>query len=60
MSSRPQKKWYVQANGFFGSPLRPKNHGCHGATVVMQGTALASHWSDTGLVMSGVLEARIT
>ena len=37
-----------------GSPLRPKNQGCQGATLEMQGTPLASHWSATGLVVSGV------
>src|ERR671915_1008976 len=50
MSSRPQKKWYVYLNGFCGSPLRPRNQGCHGATDEMQGTLLASHVSETGLV----------
>src|SRR3972149_261772 len=56
MSSRPQKKWYVHSNGtgFAGSFWRPKKYGCHGATVEMQGTWLASAWSDTGFVVSGV------
>src|ERR671927_26488 len=42
MSSRPQKKWYVHLKPFAGSPLRPKNHGCHGAIDEMQGPPLAS------------------
>jgi len=31
-----------------------KNQGCHGAIVEMHGTPFSSHWSDTGLVVSGV------
>ncbi len=54
MSSSPQKKWYVHLNGFAGSPLRPKNQGCHGASDEMHGTPFASHVSETGFVMSGV------
>ena len=46
-------------NPFFGSPLRPKNQGCQGATVEMHGTPFASHVSDTGFVMSGVSLTRI-
>ena len=38
-----------------GSPLRPKNHGCHGQRLDTQGTSFSSHWSDTGLAVSGVL-----
>ena len=53
-SSRPQKKWYVQLKPLAGSPSRPKNHGCHGATLEMQGTSFSSQWSHTGLVVSGV------
>ena len=30
------------------------NQGCHGATVEMQGISSTSHWSETGLVVSGV------
>src|SRR6202008_3016912 len=30
------------------------NHGCHGATVEMQGISSISHWVETGLVVSGV------
>jgi hypothetical protein len=45
--------------GFSGSPLRPKKYGCQGATLVMAGTPLASAWSATGLVVSGVPVARI-
>ena len=44
---------------FLGSPLRPKKYGCHGQLVVTQGTSLTSAWSATGLVVSGVAEARI-
>ena len=57
MSSRPQKKWYVQSNGLVSGGVdfwRAKKYGCHGATVEMQGTPFASHWSATGLVVSGV------
>ena len=54
MSSMPQKKWYVHLKPFSGSPPRPKNHGCHGVSAVMHGVAFASHWSDTGTVVSGV------
>ncbi len=54
MSSSPQKKWYVHLKPFAGSPLRPKNHGCHGASEEMHGTWFASHVSATGLVVSGV------
>ena len=57
-SSRPQKKWYVQANGASGSPPRPKKNGCHGARLLRHGTPLASHWSATGLTVSGVEPAR--
>ncbi len=54
-SSRPQKKWYVHSKlASPGVPPRPMTHGCHGATVEMHGTPLASHWSLTGLVVSGV------
>ena len=42
-----------------GSPLRPKKYGCHGQLVVMQGTSLTSAWSATGLVVSGVADARM-
>ena len=35
-------------------PFRPKKYGCHGQSVVMQGTSLTSAWSATGLVVSGV------
>ncbi len=56
MSSRPQKKWYVDLKPVSGLPPRPKNHGCHGQTLEMQGVPLASHWSDTGFVVSGVLD----
>src|SRR6185503_1199589 len=34
---------------------RAKNHGCHGHTDEMAGVPLTSHWSETGLVVSGVL-----
>ena len=37
-------------------PPRPKNHGCHGQTLETHGVPLASHWSDTGFVVSGVLD----
>ena len=57
-SSRPQKKWYVQSNPFCGSPLRPKNQGCQGTTVEMQGTSFSSLASQTGLAVSGVEETR--
>ena len=56
MSSRPQKKWYVDLKPVSGLPPRPKNHGCHGQTLETQGVPLASHWSETGLVVSGVLD----
>ena len=60
-SSRPQKKWYVQSNDASapGAPPRPMSHGCHGATVLMHGTPLASAVSLTGLVVSGVLDTSI-
>ena len=35
---------------------RPKNHGCHGQTLETHGVPLASHWSETGFVVSGVLD----
>ncbi len=38
-----------------GLPPRAKNHGCHGHTDEMAGVPLTSHWSETGLVVSGVL-----
>ena len=34
-------------------------YGCHGQSLVMHGVALASHWSATGLTVSGV-EAAVT
>ena len=37
-----------------GSPLRPKNQGCQGTTLLMQGTSLSSQASLTGLAVSGV------
>ncbi len=37
-----------------GSPLRPKNHGCHGTTLEMHGTSFSSQASDTGFAVSGV------
>jgi hypothetical protein len=40
-------------------PLRPWNHASHGAIVVTFGIPLASHWSATGLVVSGVDEPTI-
>ncbi len=39
--------------------MRPKKYGCHGQFVVMHGTSLTSAWSATGLVVSGVADARI-
>jgi hypothetical protein len=42
-----------------GTPPRPINHGCHGATVEMHGIPFNSHWSDTGFVVSGVDETNI-
>ena len=39
---------------FAGSPLRPKNHGCHGTTLDTQGTSFSSQASLTGLAVSGV------
>lgn len=39
---------------FAGSPLRPKNQGCHGTTLEMHGTSLSSQASLTGLAVSGV------
>src|SRR5262245_3104917 len=53
-SSRPQNMWYVQSKPLAGSPLRPKNHGCHGTTLEMQGTWFSSQASLTGLAVSGV------
>ncbi len=41
-------------SGSSGSAWRPRKNGCHGATVERHGTPLASHWSATGLVVSGV------
>ncbi len=38
-----------------GLPPRAKNHGCHGHTLETHGVPLTSHWSETGLVVSGVL-----
>ena len=35
-------------------PPRPKNQGCHGVVVARHGMPLASHWSLTGLDVSGV------
>ena len=37
-----------------GLPPRAKNHGCQGATEDMHGVSFTSHWSETGLVVSGV------
>src|SRR3954468_18075806 len=54
MTFSPQKKWYVHWNGLSGVPLRPKTNASHGATLDRQGTPLASHWSATGLTVSGV------
>ncbi|MCY1377819.1 hypothetical protein D9M69_654120 [compost metagenome] len=34
--------------------MRPKNQGCHGTTLEMQGTSLSSQASLTGLAVSGV------
>ncbi len=34
--------------------MRPKNHGCHGTTVEMQGISLSSQASLTGFAVSGV------
>ena len=55
----PQKKWNVDPNGAFGSPLRPKNHVCHGTIVEMHGTPRRSHASDTGLTVSAVAATSI-
>ena len=46
--------WYVQSKPFAGSPLRPKNHGCHGTTLETHGTWLSSQASHTGFAVSGV------
>src|SRR4030095_13694872 len=59
MSSSPQKKWYVDLNPTSGLPPRAKNHGCHGHTEDTAGVPLTSHWSATGLVVSGVLATRM-
>ena len=59
-SSIPQKKWNVEPNGAFGSPLRPKNHVCHGTIVEMHGTPRRSHASDTGLTVSAVAATSIS
>src|SRR6185295_19454022 len=53
-SSRPQNMWYVYSKPFAGSPLRPKNHGCHGTTLEMHGTWFSSQASLTGFAVSGV------
>ena len=42
-----------------GLPPRAKNHGCHGHTDDTHGVPLTSHWSETGLVVSGVLATSI-
>ena len=39
---------------FSGLPLRPKNQGCHGTTLLMQGSSFSSQASHTGLAVSGV------
>src|SRR5512143_300449 len=53
-SSRPQNMWYVHSKPLAGSPLRPKNHGCHGTTELTHGRPLSSQASLTGLAVSGV------
>ena len=35
-------------------PPRPKKYGCHGQFVEIHGISFSSHWSATGLVVSGV------
>ena len=42
-----------------GLPPRAKNHGCHGHTDDTHGVPFTSHWSETGLVVSGVLATSI-
>src|SRR5690242_2684428 len=55
----PKKNMVVYVNALPGLAPRPKYHASHGAIVETHGTPLASHWSATGLVVSGVDEARI-
>ncbi len=43
----------LSGGGVFGA-CRPRKYGCQGATDEMHGTPAASHWSATGLTVSGV------
>ena len=53
----PNEKWYVHLNGDGAPGLapRPKYQASHGITVDRQGTPAASHASDTGFTVSGVV-----
>ena len=53
----PKKNMVEYLNDSPGFLPRPKNHASHGTIVVQLGIPLASHWSDTGLEVSGVPDA---
>src|SRR5690242_15996682 len=50
----PKKNSVVYLNAVPSLAPRPKYHASHGAMVVTLGIPLASHWSATGFVVSGV------